>query len=426
MQKFIIKTLGCKVNQFESEGIANYLIQNGWDRSDENPDVCIINTCTVTGNATNQSKSTIRQIVKKNRSSRVIVTGCYAQVESEEIRSIDGVTDVIGHFDKQQIPNLILESIDSIKKSEKQNHFKEMPASSDGMRTRPFLKIQDGCDSFCTYCIVPYTRGRSRSMEFQKVVDTIEGYKNKGYLETVISGIHVGKYGADLKDKRSLTELLKVISENKLINRVRLGSIEPKEIDNKLIELVKNSDIICKHLHIPLQSGDSEILKRMGRPYDRVFFRDQVLKIHETIPDVAIGTDIMVGFPGESDEAFKNSYDLIDELPISYIHVFPFSKRKGTKANDMEDNLSKELLKERCDKLRKLGEEKRINFITKFSNRDMDVLIERTRDSKTGLLKGITTNYINVFFDGDDKYRNSLQRLKLVFNDDKGIMEGSL
>ncbi|MCP3924097.1 MAG: tRNA (N(6)-L-threonylcarbamoyladenosine(37)-C(2))-methylthiotransferase MtaB [Desulfobacterales bacterium] len=428
MPNFIIKTLGCKVNQFESEGISNYLIQNGWNLSETKPDVCIINTCTVTGNATNQSKSLINKIIKNHKASRVIVTGCYAQAESDEIKEISGVTDVIGHFDKQQIPDLILKSIEhtDITNDTENKFFKEMPAASYGSRTRPFLKIQDGCDSFCTYCIVPYARGRSRSMSFNKVIKTIKDYKQNGYLETVISGIHVGKYGYDLESKTNLTDLLETITDKRLIDRVRLGSIEPTEIDNRLLEIVKNSDIVCKHIHIPLQSGDSGILKQMGRPYDREFYKDLILKIKDLIPDISIGTDIMVGFPGESESEYQNSYDLINELPISYIHVFPFSKRKGTKAYDLEDNLSKNELKLRCDKLRSLGQDKKTDFIKNFSKRSMDVLIERKRNSKTGLLKGITSNYINIHFDGDDKYRNSIQRLNLAYNEKKMVMEGVL
>ncbi len=428
MPNFIIKTLGCKVNQFESEGISNYLIQNGWNLSETKPDVCIINTCTVTGNATNQSKSLINKIIKNHKASRVIVTGCYAQAESDEIKEISGVTDVIGHFDKQQIPDLILKSIEhtDITNDTENKFFKEMPAASYGSRTRPFLKIQDGCDSFCTYCIVPYARGRSRSMPFNKVIKTIKDYKQNGYLETVISGIHVGKYGYDLESKTNLTDLLETITDKRLIDRVRLGSIEPTEIDNRLLEIVKNSDIVCKHIHIPLQSGDSGILKQMGRPYDREFYKDLILKIKDLIPDISIGTDIMVGFPGESESEYQNSYDLINELPISYIHVFPFSKRKGTKAYDLEDNLSKNELKLRCDKLRSLGQDKKTDFIKNFSKRSMDVLIERKRNSKTGLLKGITSNYINIHFDGDDKYRNSIQRLNLAYNEKKMVMEGVL
>ncbi|MBW2642374.1 MAG: tRNA (N(6)-L-threonylcarbamoyladenosine(37)-C(2))-methylthiotransferase MtaB, partial [Deltaproteobacteria bacterium] len=407
MYRFTITTLGCKVNQCESEAIAQKLSDDGqWAilRDKEIADLCIINTCTVTQKASMQSRQAIRQAIRSHPKARIIATGCYAQTEPDEIKKIKGVHHVIGHFDKHKIPDMILAGKENILPSpvlkHKLHHFNSMPSVGLGYRTRPFLKVQDGCNAFCTYCIVPYARGPGRSLEPEKVLDNINKIQQAGYHEVVLTGIHLGNYGKYLgKRKTGLFDLLNRIHESCTIDRVRLSSIEPCELTENIIKFVAQSDSgygsgqakICHHFHIPLQSGDDFILKRMHRPYSRSFFIELVGKIHMLLPDAAIGVDTLIGFPGESDKAFENTYSLIERLPVSYLHVFPFSPRKGTPAYSYPERVDSKVIKKRCQKLRTLGKLKRSVFYNKFKGKRLEILIEGKQKKSTNLLKGITS-----------------------------------
>jgi threonylcarbamoyladenosine tRNA methylthiotransferase MtaB len=416
--KFFITTLGCKVNQYESDAIAQHLRGSGcaFVLREEKADLCIINTCAVTQKASMQSRQAVRQAIRSNPGARIIVTGCYAQTEPDEIRKIKGVHDIIGHADKHKIPELIL-SIEKkagpspalIRRNIFLEHdFKQIPATVLANRTRQFLKIQDGCDTFCTYCIVPYARGRSRSMPLENILENIKQLKQAGYHEVVLTGVHLGAYGLDLSPPASLTELLIRIHKSKTIDRVRLSSIEPLELTDDIIKLVAETDSFCHHFHIPLQSGDDLILKKMHRPYTRSFFKDLVIKINKSIPDAAIGVDILVGFPGETEKAFENTYSLIEELPITYLHVFPFSPRSGTPASGYQHKVPSEVIKARCQKMRVLGNGKKRDFYKKIIGAKVEVLIEGKRDRSTGFLKGITSNYVPVLVKGDDDLENTM------------------
>jgi threonylcarbamoyladenosine tRNA methylthiotransferase MtaB len=309
--------------------------------------------------------------------------------------------------EKEPYPHLIRQNILS------EHHFEHTPAAVSGNRTRPFLKIQDGCDSFCTYCIVPYARGRSRSMLIENVLKNIKQLKQAGYHEAVLTGVHLGAYGLDLSPKTDLTELLHRIVDINPIDRVRLSSIEPHELTDDIIELVAKADIFCHHFHIPLQSGDDLILKKMHRPYTRSLFRNQIRKINELLPDAAIGVDTLIGFPGETQKAFENTYSLIDELPVTYLHVFPFSARKGTPASSYQQPVDSKTIKVRCKIMRDLGHIKKRDFYKKFTGKTVEILIEDKRDKSTGLLKGITSNYIPVHVNGDDNLKNTLVPVKI-------------
>jgi len=420
MPKFTITTLGCKVNQYESEALAQKLSDDEqWVilRDKGIADLCIINTCTVTQKASMQSRQAIRQAIRSHPKARIIATGCYAQTEPDEIQKIEGVHHVIGHFDKHKIPDMILTGKENILPSpvlkHKLHHFNSMPSAGLGYRTRPFLKIQDGCDDFCTYCIVPYARGPSRSLEPKQVLDNINKIHQAGYHEVVLTGIHLGNYGIDLgKRETGLLDLLKHIRKSCTIDRVRLSSIEPYELTEDIIKFVaqcgSGQGKICHHFHIPLQSGDDFILKRMHRPYSRSFFIDLVDKIHKLLPDAAIGVDTLIGFPGESDEAFENTYSLIEQLPISYLHVFPFSARKGTPAYSYAEKVNSNVIKERCHKMRTLGKLKRSVFYNKFKGKTLEILIEGRQKGQKSLLKGTTSNYIPVLVKGEDKLKNTI------------------
>lgn len=426
MSTYSVKTLGCKVNQFETEAIGLSLEQSGWIKAkkSEPADLCIINTCTVTGKASLQSRQAIRNIIKKNPDATVIVTGCYAQTEADEIKKIEGVHSIISHTEKHTIPYLVKKSANTSSISQDCNtscletEFRDFHIDVHGSRTRPFLKIQDGCDSFCTYCIVPHTRGRSRSMEPDAVLKKLTALNNNGYKEIVLTGIHIGYWGGDLNPQRDFTWLIKKIASEKPVQRIRLSSIEPKEISDEIIEILATSDRFCNHFHIPLQSGDNTILKRMKRPYTREFFSDRVLKIHAASPDAAIGIDVLTGFPGETEEQFQNTFDLINELPVSHLHVFPFSPRKKTPAATFPDQLTESVKKERTEKLRRLGNKKNKAFLKSQVGKVLEVLIENSRDRNTGKLKGLSSNYAVVHIQGDNSLKNTLTRVKIIGYDE--------
>ncbi len=419
--RFRITTLGCKVNQYESDAIARKLKDSGGVQvSGENKaDLCIINTCTVTQKAAMQSRQAVRQAIRYNPDARIIVTGCYAQTEPDAIKKIDGVHHIIGHGDKHKIPDMVLSPekgpLPSLvhRNIVSEGHFKQIPVTVSGNRTRPFLKIQDGCDTFCTYCIVPYARGRSRSMPLETVLENIRDLKQAGFHEVVLTGVHLGAYGLDLSPQTGLTALLDRIRESNAMDRVRLSSIEPHELTRDIIQLVANTEIFCDHFHIPLQSGDDRILERMHRPYTGSFFRDLIVKIKDQIPDAAIGVDTLIGFPGETERAFENTYSLIEKLPVTYLHVFPFSSRPGTPAAKYSQKVPSKIIKARCEKMRRLGNEKKHTFYKKFMGKTVEILIESKRDKATGLLKGITSNYIPVHVDGKDDLFNTLARVKI-------------
>jgi threonylcarbamoyladenosine tRNA methylthiotransferase MtaB len=438
MSKVKIITLGCKVNQFESEALAQKLSVEGQCGSlpdKEILDLCIINTCTVTQKASMQSRQAIRQAIRSNPKARVIVTGCYAQTEPDEIKQIKGVHQVIGQSDKHKIPDMVLNGdkkpLPSSTVKNQLPHFNTVPSGALGYRTRPFLKIQDGCNAFCTYCIVPYARGPSRSILPEQVIDNINKIHQAGYHEVVLTGIHLGNYSADLgKEKVGLLDLLKLIRKSCSIDRVRLSSIEPLELTEDIIKFVAQSDsgpgTICHHFHIPLQSGDDYILHRMRRPYSRSFFIDLVEKIYNLLPDCAIGVDTLIGFPGESDTAFENTYSLIQQLPVSYLHVFPFSPRKGTVAYHYSDRVDSSVIKNRCQRMRTLGDSKKNIFYKKLVGKTFVCLIEGRQKDHQNLLKGITSNYAPVIARGNDKLKNTMAHVTIDKVNDNNRVFGTI
>ena len=432
--RFTITTLGCKVNQYESDAIAQQLKDSGCDSAHhkEKADLCIINTCTVTQKASMQSRQAVRQAMRSNPGARIIVTGCYAQTEPDEINKIDGIHHIIGHADKLTIPDIALSKEKGpyptlIRQNILSEHdFKQIPVTVFGNRTRPFLKIQDGCDTFCTYCIVPYARGRSRSMPLENVLENINQIKQAGYHEVVLTGVHLGAYGLDLSPKTGLTGLLDRICESNPIGRVRLSSIEPHELTDDIIQLVAETESFCHHFHIPLQSGDDHVLQKMRRPYTNSFFKDLIIKINKLIPHAAIGVDTLIGFPGETENAFENTYSLIKELSVTYLHVFPFSARKNTPASRYPKQVDSKTIKARCEKMRILGNEKKRNFYKKFKGKKVEILIEDKRDKSTGFLRGITSNYIPVHINGDDNLKNTIVRVRIDSVEGNNRVFGSL
>jgi threonylcarbamoyladenosine tRNA methylthiotransferase MtaB len=422
MIKFTITTLGCKVNQYESDAIARRLEELGCVPvgAEDPADLCIINTCAVTGKAAMQSRQAVRQFIRSNPRAQIVVTGCYAQIEPDELKKIDGVHRIIGHGDKHRIPDIVLSAGNAdffpvlIRRDIlSEDNFNNIPVTVSGNRTRPVLKIQDGCNAFCTYCVVPYARGKSRSMPPESVLKNIRCLNEAGFHEMVLSGVHLGAYGLDLSPRVPLTDLLGRIRDANGIDRVRLSSIEPNELTPDIIELVAESDIFCNHFHIPLQSGDDRVLGRMHRNYAPSVFEDLVFKIKERLPSAAIGADVLIGFPGETEKAFENTYSLIEKLPVTYLHVFPFSPRPGTPANKYPQKVPAITIKARSEKMRRLGNDKKKDFYKSFTGKTVQLLIENKRDNATGLLKGITSNYIPVHVAGEDTLFNTLVQVTI-------------
>ena len=427
---FAITTLGCKVNQYESDAIARRLIDAGWTAADRDGhlDLHIINTCAVTGRAAMQGRGAVRRAIRSHPDARILVTGCYAQIDPTAFQKISGVHDIIGHPGKHRIaeilampgsgplPRMVVGDVG------RERAFPDYGVTAHGGRGRPVLKVQDGCDAFCTYCIVPHARGRSRSMPPATVIDHLRCLAGRGFREAVLSGIHLGAYGQDFSPEVNLSALLESVAAAHPIDRVRLSSIEPLELTDALIRQVADSEIFCPHFHVPLQSGDNGILARMHRPYTVEDFRDRIRCIHESLPgpgSVAIGVDVLVGFPGESEAAFANTRRWIEALPVSYLHVFPFSPRPGTPAARYGDRVPDPEIHRRCRVLRSLGEAKRVRFYRDQVGSETTVLLlqRNGRDCFTG----IGENYVPVTLPGWAGEPGDLVRVRVMAAGDEGV-----
>jgi threonylcarbamoyladenosine tRNA methylthiotransferase MtaB len=404
MTTVAVTTLGCKVNQFESEALIDALEQKGYSLIpfEGGADITIVNTCTVTHRADFQSRQMVRRASHFNPNSLMIVTGCYPQVQPDAFLKMKGTHFLFGNKEKNHIPDLL----PLIQKGEfsrvqvgniqEERHFSEIPLHSFRRHTRAFLKIQDGCNAYCSYCIVPHARGRSRSLQPKRVIENLKVLKERGFKEVVLTGIHLGAYGLDFNPPLPLEKLLRELVKKETPDRIRLSSIEPGDFAPELISILSQSNKICPHLHIPIQSGDDEILKNMNRGYNHFFLSDLIQELHLRIPKLSIGADVIVGFPGETEEKFKHTYRLIESLPISYLHVFPFSRRKGTPAYQFQNGVDEREIKKRAETMRELGGQKRGAFYRQFLNQELSVLIEESKGKGTGRWKGLSENYIPV------------------------------
>ncbi len=422
MVRVAVETLGCKVNQYESAGMLEALARHGFSpvSFDGEADVYIINTCAVTRKADYQSRQLIRGATRNNPRASVVVTGCYAQIFPQEVAGIPGVTLVAGNAEKMDILRLVSEMTGPGKKVFLSDigqikSFSAPPAGTVPGRTRALLKIQDGCDAFCSYCIVPHARGRSRSLPESQVLERIEALRQAGYRELVITGINLGAYGRDLEPAGDLLSLLRRAEALHQPPRLRLSSLEPLEISDELLAFLRESEVFCPHFHIPLQSGDDHILSLMGRNYTGAFFRRLVEKIVSYLPEAAVGLDIIVGFPGEGEEEFAHTRQLVEELPVAYAHVFPYSPRPGTPAADLPGQVAEAEKKRRGRVIRQLAKEKRAAYAGRFVGRELSVLLETGKDSDTGGLQGFSDNYIRVAVkNGDASLAHTLVRVLAV------------
>lgn len=370
---------------------------------EDGADLVIVNTCTVTNATDAQSRNLIRRARRQNAACRVIVTGCYAQIAPDALRDLPGVSLVIGNEEKQRLLDFLQQDrrsdqvvVSDIRRAES---VCLPPLTSFAGRSRAFVQIQNGCDAFCSYCIIPYARGASRSAEEHEILAQVNRLAAAGFREVVLTGIHIGGYGTDLSPSSTLNRLLRRIETETEIHRLRLGSIEPTELTDELLETITVSPVICRHLHIPLQAGSDAVLQRMQRTYDKGFFAQLIEKTRAAMPDAAICLDVITGFPQETDQEFDEGYDFIADLPVNDLHVFPFSKRPGTPAAAMPSQVPGDVSRARAARLRTLAECKYARFAAGFVGQTLEVIVES--GAKHGLMKGISRNYLDVRFAGD-------------------------
>lgn len=428
MKSISIVTLGCKVNQYDTAVILNQLPKSKYKKVpfSDKADVYVIDTCTVTHRADAEARNYINRAKRANPDGLVVVTGCYAQVSPEELKEVKGVDYVIGNSHKfssllkiiregkpQEEPKVFISDIFK----EKKKGFESPDIEIFPGRTRAFLKVQDGCNYACTFCIIPRARGRSRSLEIAEILNRMEKLAQSGYKEIVLTGVHIASYGREIGT--NFFELLKEIEKEKIVNRVRLTSLDPADTELDLIDFIADSETICPQFHIALQSGDQDVLKRMRRRYGPGKFLDLTNQIRQRMPDAAIGSDIMVGFPGETKEEFLNTYEVARDSELTYFHVFPYSKRKMTPAAVMAEQINPSEIKDRSKRLRELGSKKKTEFFKQFIGRTFPVLVEKGS-------KGTTPNYIPVRFDteGFNIGDEVLVRINNVVNEEAiGVVE---
>ena len=394
MRSVGILTLGCKVNTYESEFVINELKKAGYEIKDFDDvcDVYIINTCTVTNSSDNKSKKMIRQAIKRNNQACVVAMGCFIAANPDYHE--DGLDITIGNKDKSKIVELLDQYFKNKEQLQLQytgrlKEFEDMYINNFPGRTRAFVKIQDGCDNFCSYCIIPFVRGKCRSKDEDKVVEEITDLVKNGYKEVVLTGIHTGSYGVDLDT--SFAHLLNRLVNINGLERLRISSIETTELNEEVLDVLRNSNVLVDHLHIPIQAGSNEILKAMNRKYDLDYFFKKIEEIRSIRPEISISTDVIVGFPGESEELFQTTIDTCRKLEFSKLHVFPYSERKGTASSRMDNKLDNSIKKDRARRLIEVSHELETNYMSKYIGREIEVLVEEYKD---GYSYGHTGNYL--------------------------------
>lgn len=424
-------TLGCKLNFAETSTIARNLTSNGYQRVEftDFADVYVINTCSVTANADKECKAIVKNALKANPDGFVVVIGCYAQLKPEEIAAMDGVDLVLGATEKFNI----IDYLDDLKKhGDAIVHSCEIDEAdfyvgsySIGDRTRAFLKVQDGCDYKCTYCTIPLARGISRSDTLENVVKNASEIAEKGIKEVVLTGVNVGDYGkgefGNKKHEHTFLELVQELDQVESLERIRISSIEPNLLRNEIIEFVSKSKRFVPHFHIPLQSGSDTILKKMKRRYLTNLYIDRINQIRSLMPNACIGVDVIVGFPGETDELFEETYNFLNQLPISYLHVFTYSERPNTEAAELDGIVPNEVRKKRNKMLRILSEKKRMAFYNSQLGSTHTVLWEA--DNKHGKMHGFTENYVKVETEFDESLINVSEQVELKTLNQAGLVE---
>lgn len=411
-------TLGCKVNQYETNAMKQKFIEKDYEivEFEDVADIYVVNTCTVTNMSDRKSRQIIRRAKEFNQNSLLVVTGCYAQVAKDELEKIEDIDIVIGNQEKKDIVTFVeekqKEKIEKVSDILYEKSFAEFGSSTYTDKTRAVIKVQDGCDRFCSYCIIPYARGRIRSRKPEEVIAEIEKLAKKGIKEVVITGIHLASYGKEYKPHISLLELLEEINKIDGIERIRLGSLEPTLMTKEFIEGLVKLEKICDHFHLSLQSGCDETLKRMNRRYTAEEFEEGIKIIRDNFPNVSLTTDVIVGFPGETEEEFSKTYEFLERIKFYKMHVFKYSQRKGTKAAVMPNQITGEVKEERSDKLIELSNKNQKEQNQKYIGKEINVLFEE-QDGE--YIKGHTTNYIMVYVKSDDKaLEDTIRKVKIT------------
>ncbi|MCM3674057.1 MULTISPECIES: tRNA (N(6)-L-threonylcarbamoyladenosine(37)-C(2))-methylthiotransferase MtaB [Peribacillus] len=412
-------TLGCKVNHYETEAIWQLFKTGGYDRVEfENTsDVYVINTCTVTNTGDKKSRQVIRRAIRKNPNAVIAVTGCYAQTSPAEIMAIPGVDIVVGTQDRVKLLDYIeqfkveREPINAVGNIMKNRVYEELDVPAFTDRTRASLKIQEGCNNFCTFCIIPWARGLMRSRDPKEVVHQAEQLVEAGYKELVLTGIHTGGYGDDLKDY-NLAMLLRDLEKVDGLKRIRISSIEASQITDEIIEVLTKSKKVVRHLHIPIQSGSDTVLKRMRRKYTMDFFGDRIEKLKIALPGLAVTSDVIVGFPGETEDEFMETYNFIEKYKFSELHVFPYSKRTGTPAARMEDQVDEEVKNERVHRLITLSDQLAKEYASRFEGEVLEVIPETKLEN--GLYEGYSDNYMKVVFPASEEMVGEIVKVKIT------------
>ena len=424
MSTVAFHTLGCKVNHYETEAIWQLFKDAGYNREDfnKNSDVYVVNTCTVTNTGDKKSRQVIRRAIRNNPDAVICVTGCYAQTSPAEIMAIPGVDIVVGTQDRSKLLGLIAEyrterqPINAVRNIMKNRVYEELDVPTFSDRTRASLKIQEGCNNFCTFCIIPWARGLMRSRDPQEVIHQAQQLVDAGYLEIVLTGIHTGGYGEDLKDYNLAALLRDLESKVKGLKRLRISSIEASQLTDEVIEVLNNSSIIVRHLHIPIQSGSNTVLKRMRRKYTMEFFAERLDRLREALPHLAITSDVIVGFPGETEEEFMETYNFIRDQHFSELHVFPYSMRTGTPAARMTDQIDEDVKNERVHRLIELNDQLAKQYASSFEGEVLEVIpeVKYKQDPDSGLYEGYSDNYLKVVFPADDSMIGKIVRVKLT------------
>lgn len=426
MKKIAVNTFGCKLNQAETAQLVELLMNQGYEITafDQPADIYLINTCTVTAKAESRGRQAIRKARRLAPGAKIIVTGCYAEVAAAELCKLDEVDVILGSDYKFQL----IDFLDTLPTEKKPivrtcglKHHTDFHGPRAGFfleNTRAFLKIQDGCNAFCSYCIVPYARGRSRSGEMDEIVAQAKRLVTRGFREIVLTGVHIGLFGHDLRPQQSLTTLVERLIKIPEDFRIRLSSLEPMEVTDDLLEITAESDKVCPHFHVPLQNGDDVILKAMHRNYTAAQFEEIILKVNEKFPDAGLGTDVIVGFPGETGEHFENTLKLIERLPFTYLHVFTYSVRKGTAAAKLPNRIPKNIQMERSRRLRELATMKQRAFWESQIQKRHPVLFE---EENNGWMSGFTSNYIRVKAPAEPALINTIQPVRLLKIDKESV-----
>ncbi|MFW5986487.1 MAG: tRNA (N(6)-L-threonylcarbamoyladenosine(37)-C(2))-methylthiotransferase MtaB [Halanaerobiales bacterium] len=419
MVKVAFYTLGCKVNHYETEGMMDQFKQAGYQIVDfaDKADIYIIHSCTVTTEAARKSRQYARRAKRRNPEARVVMAGCYVQVAPEEIEAIEEIDHMLGTAGKSEIVELLSDTDDkNLKKIgsyQQLDDYEDLRIFELQETTRAYIKIEEGCNQFCSYCIIPYARGPVRSREVDSILEEVNNLIRQGVKEIVLTGIHLGAFGYDRGEGNALSSLIQRLLELGPDFRIRLSSLEVTEVSGEILSLLAEEERVCSHLHLPLQSGSDRILKAMNRPYTGEKFISKTKKIKKLIPDIAITTDVIVGFPGETEEDFNITRSLIEEIGFSRLHVFPFSRREGTPAAKMANQINGKIINKRSRELRKLNEELMANFQRKFLNTVRQVLIEEKKDSEVNLFTGFTDNYIKVLIEDAEEYCGQLVSVRL-------------